>query len=144
MIVRRATVADFPAWAEMLAALHGDIADFAAELPVFTALDQPYVGFIAFDGDAAIGMIDARERNFAEGAPNLRAAYVEDLWVAPSHRGRGIARLLLDAVEQWARDQGLEWLGSDALIDNEASHAWHRAAGFTEIERLVVFGKPLD
>ena len=128
----------------MLTALHGgDAADFAAELPVLTTLDQPYVGFLAFDGGNAIGMIDARERNYAEGAPNLRAAYVEDLWVAPSHRSRGVARMLLDAVEQWARESGFDWLGSDALIDNGDSHAWHRAAGFAEIERIVVFGKPL-
>ena len=51
-------------------------------------------------------MIDTRIRNFAEGAPNLRAAYVEDLWVAPEHRGKGIARQLLGHVEQWARGRG--------------------------------------
>jgi hypothetical protein len=27
---------------------------------------------------------------------------------------------------------------------NETSHDWHRSAGFEEIERLIVFGKPLE
>ena len=48
----------------------------------------------------------------------------------------------LAAAEQWGRDRGA-WLGSDAMLANELSHAWHRAAGFDEIERLVVFDKPL-
>ena len=42
------------------------------------------------------------------------------------------------------RNKGQNWLGSDALLDNARSHAWHIAAGFKEIERIVVFGKPLD
>ena len=88
-------------------------------------------------------MIDARVRNYAEGAPNLTAAYVEDLWIAPDHRSRGVAKALLAEVERWAREQDLDWLGSDATLDNEASHMWHRASGFQEIERIVVFGKPL-
>ena len=146
MIVRRAEQADWPAWAEMLAELHPSqsAAEFEAEIAAFSRLDQPYVAFLAFEGDVPVGMIDARERNYAEGAPNLRAAYVEDLWVAPGHRRRGVAGALLGAVEQWARAQGLDWLGSDAEIDNEASHSWHRAAGFADVERIAVFGKPLD
>jgi aminoglycoside 6'-N-acetyltransferase I len=146
LIIRRATDADHPVWAAMLAQLHTDLStvEFERELARFTCLPEPYVGFLAFsDTGEPIGMIDARIRNYAEGAPNLRAAYVEDLWVGPEHRGNGIAQALLGHIEQWARDQGLDWLGSDACLDNEASHAWHRASGFAETERLVIFGKPL-
>ena len=144
--VRRATAADFPVWAEMLSRLHADLsaADFEEELARFAKLPQPYVCFLAFSGGGeAIGMIDARERNYAEGAPNLHAAYVEDLWVEPEHRRKGVARLLLQAVENWARDEGFDWLASDATLDNDESHRWHRASGFEETERLVVFGKAL-
>ena len=146
MIVRRALEADFPLWARMLASLHPDqtAVEFESELRELTALPEPYVGFIAFadDGEAA-GMIDTRVRNYAEGAGTAPAAYVEDLWVEPLHRRSGVARALLAAVEQWAREQGLAWLGSDAVLGNDESHSWHRGAGFDEIERLVIFGKPL-
>lgn len=144
LIVRQATTEDRPAWAAMLAKLHPDEASatFEAEL---AGLMSDYVGFLAFADDGEpIGMIDAMIRNYAEGAPNLRAAYVEDLWVEPGYRRLGVAAALLEAVENWARGQGLEWLGSDALFDNVESHAWHRASGFAEIERLTVFGKRLD
>ena len=146
MIVRRATAEDLPVWAAMLASLHPDqtSAEFESELARFMHLPEPYVGFLAFtSGGEPIGMIDARIRNYAEGAPDLRAAYVEDLWVEPDHRGRGVARRLLAAVENWALEQGLNWLGSDTNLDNVLSRKWHASAGFAEIERIVVFGKPL-
>jgi aminoglycoside 6'-N-acetyltransferase I len=146
VIVREATADDHPAWAAMLACLHPEqsAADFEAELAVLTKLPEPYVGFLAFsDAGEPIGMIDARVRNYAEGAPDLSAAYVEDLWVDPQHRRHGVAARLLKAVEAWALEQGHCWLGSDALIENKESHAWHRSAGFEEVERIVVFGKPL-
>lgn len=144
--VRRATAGDYPIWAEMLAALHpGQSPDaFLAEIGELLALPEPYVAFLAFDDTGqALGMIDARLRNYAEGAPLFHAAYVEDLWVKPTARGRGVARALLAAVENWAREQGCDWLGSDTAPDNDASRAWHRAAGFAEVEQIVVFGKPL-
>jgi len=147
VIVREATAADHPIWAEMLAKLHdwGDEAEFIAEIPSWLALEDPMVCFLAFtDSGQPIGMVDARVRNYAEGAPNLRAAYVEDIWVEEEHRRSGVARALLAAVEQWARAQGLDWLGSDTELGNDLSEAWHKGAGFKIIERLIVFGKPLE
>jgi len=130
----------------MLARLHDDLtaAEFEEELRRFTKLEQPYTGFLAFtDEGEPIGMIDARVRNYAEAAPNLHAAYVEDLWVDPAHRRSGIAQQLLAAVEEWARSEGSDWLGSDTTPDNQLSRDWHRRMGFDEVERLIVFGKPL-
>lgn len=146
MIVRRAGPGDHPTWAAMLAQLHSDmsVGEWEEELAKLVSLPEAYVGFLALDeSQNPIGMIDVRLRNFAEGAPDLGALYVEDLWVEPGHRRRGIARRLLESVENWARDQGYKWLASDSRLDNEESRHWHIAGGFTEQERLVVFGKPL-
>jgi aminoglycoside 6'-N-acetyltransferase I len=131
----------------MLARLHPhqDAEEFEREIQAFASLEEPYICFLAFTGDnEPVAMIDARVRNYAEGAPNLRAAYVEDLWVDPQHRRRGVATALVQAVEQWARTQGHDWLGSDTELANELSQQWHSAAGFEEVERIVVFGKTLD
>jgi len=137
---------DFPIWARMLNALHSgtDEAEFLRELHALVALDDPYVGFLAFDAEErAVGMVDARVRNYAEGSPTHRAGYVEDLWVAPHAREKGVARALLAAVEQWALAQGLGWLGSDTTLENLSSHRWHAAVGFEQVGRLAVFGKRL-
>ena len=98
--------------------------------------------FVADSGGRLVGFIEAAIRSYAEGASGP-AGYVEGVWVEPDWRGQGAARALLRAVERWAGEQGLDWLGSDAVLDNDLSHAWHRAAGFEEIEWLVVFGKPI-
>ena len=144
---RRAVQSDFPAWARMLASLHPDLSfsELLKELHELVSLDEPYIAFLAFDQESRpVGVIDARMRNYAEGSPELRAAYVEDLWVEPHVRRQGVAAALLHEVEQWARQQGLQWLGSDTTLDNLDSASWHAAVGFTEVERLVVFGKPLN
>jgi aminoglycoside 6'-N-acetyltransferase I len=132
----------------MLAKLHqpwGDEAEFLAEIPGWLTLREPIVCWLAFTDDGtAIGMVDARVRNYAEGAPDLYAAYVEDIWVDEGHRRERVATALLAAVEEWARAQGLNWIGSDTEIGNQLSRQWHGAAGFAELEQLINFGKPLD
>ena len=145
MIVRAVTPADYPRWAEMRGALwpDEDQAELERELPSLFQLDPPYTVFVADDGERLVGFIELWVRSFAEGGPPGPAAYVEGIWVEPGHRRTGVATALIRKAEEWARGQGFSWLGSDALIDNDQSHAWHRAAGFAEVERLVVFGKLL-
>jgi aminoglycoside 6'-N-acetyltransferase I len=57
----------------------------------------------------------------------------------PASRKHGVARALIGAVSAWARALGMTELGSDARLDNTASHAMHKALGFTETERIVAF-----
>ena len=137
MIVRPATEADVPAWAAMRQRLWPDCEPGELER------EPPPLGLVAEAEGRLVGFAEASVRGFAEGAPPGPAAYLEGIWVEPEHRRLGVATALLAAVERWARAQGLVHLGSDALLDNAASHRWHAAAGFGEVERLVVFGKPL-
>jgi aminoglycoside 6'-N-acetyltransferase I len=116
-----------------------DPAELAGELA-----DLRETAFVADAQGALVGFIEIGVRSYAEGGPPTPSAYVEGLWVEPEHRRRGVARAMLEAAEQWARGEGFTYLGSDALLDNSVSHAWHKAAGFAEVERLVVFGKPLS
>jgi aminoglycoside 6'-N-acetyltransferase I len=58
-------------------------------------------------------------------------------------RRTGVGAALVRAGEAWARAKGYRELGSDALLDNHVSHRAHRALGFSEEERLVIFRKPL-
>jgi aminoglycoside 6'-N-acetyltransferase I len=142
MIVRPATEADFPSWAAMRHRLwpDQDPAELEREL---AAAEAGIIGLVVEEEGRLIGFAEAAVRSVAEGAPPGPAAYLEGIWVEPDRRRRGVARALLAAVEGWARRQGFAHLGSDALLDNELSHLWHRRAGFEEVERLVVFGKPL-
>jgi aminoglycoside 6'-N-acetyltransferase I len=96
------------------------------------------------DDDAAIGFVEARARHdYVNGCETSPVAFVEGLFVAEGWRGQGVARALVNAVEDWARTRGMSELASDALLDNARSHAMHEALGFAETERVVYFRKPL-
>lgn len=147
MLIRAAGSHDHQIWARMLAQLHaphGSQAEFLMEIREWLELPEPMHCWLAFDEDGeAIGFIDAGIRNFAEGAPHGHTPYIEDIWVDPRYRKDGVARRLVEAVEDWARAEGYDWLGSDAELTNESAHGFHEAMGFEEMERLVVFGKRL-
>lgn len=58
-----------------------------------------------------------------------RAAFVFNMYVEPGHRGRGLARLLLEAMHTWCRAEGIERL---ALNATEAGARVYRALGYRE------------
>ena len=101
---------------------------------------------LAFDDDgAAIGFVEASKRNdYVNGTAGSPVAFLEGLYVLPSHRRRGVCRALVSAVEAWGAAQGCAELASDSLIENGDAHAVHRALGFVETERVVYFCKQLD
>ncbi len=51
------------------------------------------------------------------------------MWVAPRHRGRGVARLLLDAVGAWARGEGASVLSLGVRAGNHDARAAYLALG---------------
>jgi aminoglycoside 6'-N-acetyltransferase I len=143
--IRRLETADIPEHARMRAALWPD--EDAAELlneieDMRTDPDQ--VIFVAERADARLcGMVEARIRPYADPVDEQPCAFVEGWWVDADVRRTGVGGALIAAVENWARSRGFHELGSDALLDNQVSHAAHRALGFEERERIVTFRKLL-
>lgn len=100
--------------------------------------------FLAFRGDGTpCGFVEVGSRPYAEGCDSSPVGYVEGWWVDQDMRRKGVGRALFDAAEDWARSKGYTEIASDALIDNDVSHAAHRACGYAEVERLVTFRKSL-
>jgi len=52
------------------------------------------------------------------------------LWVAPNARGRGLARRLVEARAEWARDLGAVRLELAVAENNEAAKALYQGLGF--------------
>jgi aminoglycoside 6'-N-acetyltransferase I len=97
------------------------------------------------DGKLA-GFLELSVRNYAEECAGA-TPYVESWYVDEDVRHQGIGRALMQAAEGWARENGYPEMASDAGLKNDLSHRAHKAVGFTEVERIVVFRKslpPLD
>jgi ribosomal protein S18 acetylase RimI-like enzyme len=62
-------------------------------------------------------------------------AYVERLVVSPSYRRQGMARRLLSAAEDLARDRGKKTVGLHVTGDNLSALRLYEAEGYKEVSR---------
>ena len=56
------------------------------------------------------------------------------MYVVPDARGRGLARVLLEALEALARDLGYERVRLDTGVHQHAALKLYRGAGYLEID----------
>ena len=146
MPIRIATAEDIEGWAALRDMLWPDTGPEEHLDEIRDMLANPEcVAFLHVSETGALrGFAEATVRHdHVNGCDTSPAAFLEGIFVRPAHRGQGIARALVTAVEAWAQAQGCTELGSDAALDNLASHAFHTAAGFAETERVVYFRKRL-
>lgn len=59
-----------------------------------------------------------------------RLAHVEVLAVDPSAQGRGVARILMDAAEEWARRQGFRRISLNVWTQNERARGLYQHLGY--------------
>ncbi len=100
-------------------------------------------GILVLDrGDGRLGgFIELSVRPRVDGSMSDRLGYVEGWHVERDLRGHGWGRKLIRAAEAWTAARGLTELGSDAELPNHEGIAAHRACGFRETFRLVLFLK---
>ena len=134
-------------WSALRAALWPDATPEEHLQDMAALLHQPdrYAQFIAYNGDRTpAGFIEAcLRRDYVNGTRSSPVAFIEGLYTVPHMRRRGVASLLVQTAEEWAKDKGCRELASDALLENVASHETHMALGFEETERVVYFRKAL-
>ncbi len=100
--------------------------------------------FLATENGEAIGFAQAQlRRDYVEGTHSSPVGYLEGIFIREEHRGRGHARALLRACENWAKEQGCTEFASDCELHNEASLSFHRKLGFSEANRIICFTKKL-
>lgn len=147
--VRAAGPADWATWRALrLRALGTDPAAFGkslaaaeqqteAEWRAMVAPDPTRVMWFAERGGAAVGTAVARV------APDGLRANLYAMWVAPEARRTGAGRLLVEAAQRWAADQGACELMLRVTSANSAARGLYAATGFVETgvrEALEVHG----
>ena len=86
--------------------------------------------WLAYLGDEAAGCVMLRR---LESIP--RAAECKRLYVRPAARGNRIADKLLDELEAFARDEGIEWIYLDTYDDLRTAIALYERRGYERCAR---------
>jgi ribosomal protein S18 acetylase RimI-like enzyme len=110
-----------------------------AHLPAALAERAHYVGWLAFDGERAVGLLNA-----FEGLSTFKARpllNIHDIAVAATHRGHGIGRALLAQAELEARRRNCCKLTLEALEGNLRAIGLYRDVGFVAYELDPAMGR---
>ena len=93
---------------------------------------------VALDGDRSIGFIIFVTAKAEHGDTNIQE-YVEvyELILDENYRGRGIGKLLLNAVEEQAREMGFEWVSLYCSSYNENALGFYEKSGYADRQRLL-------
>lgn len=136
MVIRDARAEDWPAVAALLAELgRPDVRGAADEREHAEAfahyLDRDdTVALVAEEGADLVGFVDMEYRRRL----NVREpqAWIPDLVVAETARGRGAGRALLEAAEERARATGCFALTLESANWRADSHAFYEHVGWTQ------------
>ena len=100
--------------------------------------------FLAVADGTAVGFAQCQLRHdYVEGTESSPVGYLEGIYVRKSFQKRGIAKSLLSACENWAKEKGCEEFASDCELTNTNSLAFHLNVGFKEANRIICFTKKL-
>jgi GNAT superfamily N-acetyltransferase len=73
-----------------------------------------------------------------------RGIYLEDLFVDPEHRGRGVGKALLSYVEDLARERGCDRLQWSVLNWNQHAIDFYKSIGAVAKDEWTVYRLDLD
>ena len=95
----------------------------------------------AFEGDRLIGFVSATLWEESNMRKDLKTVCLDNIYVLPSYRRRGIAAKLFAEVEAWAKKQGAIRLDLHTWDFNKSAIAMYEAMGMTP--QRYVFEKKL-
>jgi GNAT superfamily N-acetyltransferase len=142
LTIRSACVAD----AARLAALSGVLgyaaaaAELGPRLERLLASPRDVVLVAELDGGEVAGWLHGAEQELLESG---RRCEILGLVVDPEHRGRGIGRSLVGAVEAWARARGLETIAVRSNVVRTESHPFYERLGYTRAKTQHAYRKRL-
>ncbi|HSS32124.1 MAG TPA: GNAT family N-acetyltransferase [Solirubrobacterales bacterium] len=142
MSVREATTADLPAVVEAVAALLRELGGRSPSQPEMEAevgalLEDESVGtlLVAEEGGALVGVLGASWQR-AIHVPG-RYATIQDLWVDPEWRSRGVGAELVEALAAIARQKGVSrievGLPRETFAAIAQTTAFYEGAGFEHL-----------
>jgi ribosomal protein S18 acetylase RimI-like enzyme len=96
---------------------------------------RDHAQFAALIGNRLVGLIGAQPEN-------ADTVYLYSLWLDPAARGQGLARRLVSAAVDWARDRKARMVTLRVAADNDLARGVYESLGFTTI--VVESSSPRD
>jgi ribosomal protein S18 acetylase RimI-like enzyme len=134
--VRRAQVEDAAAIARLLHAFNVEYSEPTPEVEELTETIARLIGrdeitvLLAGDGPDGLSLFRFRPGIWSAGAET----YLQELYVVPQLRGRGIGRALLEATIEVARERGADGIDLNTGETDTAARALYESMGFTNRE----------
>ena len=141
LIIRKATIADANRVAELSGTLGYPVSVEAMEQRLTRVLKlETHSVFVAERNGEVLGWTHGAEQEMLE--LDCRAE-IWGLVVAESERGRGVGRRLVEAVEKWARDRGLNDMSVRSNVVRPESHPFYERIGYTRYKTQHAYQKHL-
>ena len=105
-------------------------------------LEKPDASFFLAENASGFAQCQLRY-DYVEGTESSPVGYLEGIYVEEGCRRQGLARALLAACENWARERGCREFASDCELTNTQSLRFHLSLGFEEANRIICFTKKL-
>ena len=91
---------------------------------------RDHAQFAALIGNRPVGLIGAQQEN-------VETVYLYSLWLDPTARGQGLARPLVAAAVDWARDRRARTVTLRVAADNIVARGVYESLGFTAMRPKV-------
>ena len=134
--IRLANAVDAPVLGRLLHAFNLEFGESTPNAEVIAERAAPLIESgevtVLFAGRGPDGFAELRFRpSLYTGALD---AYLEELYVVPERRGRGLGRALLEAAMEHAKERGAARIELGTSEDDVAARALYESAGFTNRE----------
>ena len=148
MKIRFVNDSDKDSWSKFRTELWPESSDnHVSEIEAYfhgTSIDIDVVFVAETENHDLVGFLELNLRDYAEGSRCSPIPYIEAWFVSKGHRGKGVGRLLIQAAERWALENGYSEIASDTTPNNLDSIKAHKKLGYKEVERVVCFLKTLN
>ena len=141
-MIRKAEFSDLPVLTNLALKLWPDHDREEMYEELSSLMAKPDAAFFLAENASGFAQCQLRYA-YVEGTESSPVGYLEGIYVEEGCRRQGLARALLAACENWARERGCREFASDCELTNTQSLRFHLSLGFEEANRIICFTKKL-
>jgi aminoglycoside 6'-N-acetyltransferase I len=141
-MIRKAEILDLPVLTGLALKLWPDHGREEMYEELSSLMAKPDAAFFLAENGQGFAQCQLRH-DYVEGTESSPVGYLEGIYVEEGCRRQGLARELLGACENWARERGCREFASDCELTNTQSLRFHLSLGFEEANRIICFAKKL-